>query len=61
MLPEYNFDYNKARPNRFATRHEDQTLTVVFDPDVAEVFTISAVVNAVLRAFIATVPKSTTR
>ena len=61
MLPEYNFDYHKARPNRFATRHEDQSLTVVLDPDVAEVFTTSAAVNAVLRALIATMPKTTTR
>ena len=39
MLPEYNFDYHKARSNRFATRHEEQSRIVVLDPDVAEVFT----------------------
>lgn len=61
MLPEYNFDYDKARPNRFVTRHEDQSRTVVLDPDVAEVFITSAAVNAVLRALIVTMPRTTTR
>ena len=58
MLPEYDFDYRKARPNRFALRGEGGHLVVVLDPDVAQVFTTSAAVNAVLRALITTMPKT---
>src|SRR5437867_1172747 len=38
MLPEYRFDYSKARPNRFAGRVKPGCRAVVLDPDVAEVF-----------------------
>jgi hypothetical protein len=58
MLPEYDFDYRKARPNRFALQGEGGHLVVVLDPDVAQVFTTSAAVNAVLRALITTMPKT---
>jgi hypothetical protein len=58
MLPEYDFDYRKARPNRFALLGEGGHLMVVLDPDVAQVFTTSAAVNAVLRALITTMPKA---
>jgi hypothetical protein len=33
MSAEYKFDYEKAKPNRFAGRMEDSTLVVVLDPD----------------------------
>src|SRR5438552_12567685 len=39
LLPEYHFDYRKAKPNRFAPRIEDGSLIVVLDPDIAQVFT----------------------
>jgi len=32
LLPEYNFDYTKARPNRFTTTLENK-ITVILDPD----------------------------
>ena len=35
MLPEYDFDYGKAKPNRFADRIP---VTVVLEDDVAQVF-----------------------
>jgi hypothetical protein len=54
LLPEYRFDYRKARPNRFAKR---PGLEVTLDPDVADVFTTPESVNAVLRALIETMPK----
>ena len=60
MRSEYNFDYRKARPNRFATRKKDR-LVVVLDPDVSKVFTTPESVNTVLRALIATMPSSTKR
>lgn len=58
MLPEYEFDYAEARPNRFSLQSgEGGHVMVILDPDVANVFTTSATVNAVLRALITTMPK----
>ena len=62
MLPEYEFDYRKVRPNRFALQvRESGHVMVVLDPDVASVFTTSATVNAVLRALITTMPNHSQR
>ncbi len=58
MLPEYNFDYRKARPNRFAERVYKDRRVVMLDPDISKIFTTSESVNAVLRALITTMPKS---
>ena len=57
MLPEYRFDYSKARPNRFAGRLKRGSRAVVLDPDVAAVFSTPESVNAVLRALIETMPR----
>lgn len=60
LLAEYRFDYQKAKPNRFATRNEAQKLTVVvLDEDVAQVFTTPESVNKVLRALIDSMPHPT--
>ena len=53
---EYHFDYQKAKPNRFASRSKENHTVVVLDPDVAQVFTTPEAVNDVLRALIATKP-----
>lgn len=58
LLPEYNFDYRKARPNRFTSHEEKTPLTVILDPDVAEVFTTSEAVNKALRALLSAIPKT---
>jgi hypothetical protein len=58
MLPEYNFDYRKTHPNRFAERVYKDRRVVMLDPDISKVFTTSESVNAVLRAIITTMPKS---
>jgi hypothetical protein len=59
LLPEYGFDYAKAKPNRFAVGHKTQKLTVVvLDEDVAQVFTTPESVNKVLRALIESMPQS---
>ena len=55
LRPEYQFDYSKARPNRFIGESKG-SVVVVLDPDVAEVFTTPESVNQVLRALIATMP-----
>ena len=58
MLPEYTFDYKKARPNRFAARFNKEHRIVILDPDVSKVFTTQESVNTVLRALIAAMPKT---
>ena len=54
---EYQFDYRKARPNRFAGRFKTGAVAVVLDPDVASVFESSETVNALLRSVIAAMPR----
>ena len=61
MLPEYNFDYSKARPNCFAGRISEERLVVLLDPEVSRVFTTPEAVNTVLRALVAALPKGTKR
>jgi hypothetical protein len=61
MLPEYNFDYDKAKPNRFAGRISKNRVVVLLDPEVSEVFTTPEAVNTVLRALITTMPASPKR
>jgi hypothetical protein len=56
MLPEYDFDYRKARPNRFADRLYKNRRVVVLDPDISKVFANSESVNTVLRALVTTMP-----
>lgn len=56
MRREYRFDYNKARPNRFAAEMASGTVAVVLDPDVAAVFRSSESVNALLRSVISALP-----
>jgi hypothetical protein len=57
LLDEYRFDYQKAKPNRFADRGDTSRLkVVVLDEDVAQVFTTPESVNKVLRALIEAMP-----
>lgn len=55
---EYQFDYSKAKLNRFADRIGQDRLMIVLDPDVAAVFKTPEAVNRVLRALIATMPNT---
>jgi hypothetical protein len=57
LRPEYELDYRKARPNRFAGRLDPKRCVVVLDPDVVRVFTTPESVNAALRALIEVVPQ----
>jgi len=61
LLPGYDFDYRKARPNRFADRAVGEPVVVALDPDVSRVFTTPESVNAVLRALISTMPSGPKR
>jgi hypothetical protein len=57
MAEEYRLDYNKAKPNRFASRMKHAPLVALIDPDVANVFTTAEQVNNALRALISAMPK----
>ena len=52
LLPEYQFDYSKAKPNRFAKQ-----IVVTLDEDVARVFSTPDAVNRALRAILAALPQ----
>jgi hypothetical protein len=54
---EYEIDYSKAKPNRFAGR-EAATKTVKLDADVAAVFKSEEAVNTILRALIQAMPQA---
>lgn len=58
LLPEYRFDYTKAKPNSFAQQLRERQIMVALDPDVASVFRSAEEVNRVLRALIQTMPTS---
>ena len=49
LLPEYNFDYSKSKPNRFAEKYNQMQRTVVLDADVADKFPSAESVNEALR------------
>jgi hypothetical protein len=54
---EYDFDYAKARPNRFARRAREKSVVVLLAPDVAKVFKTGESVNDALRAILKAVPR----
>ncbi len=58
MRKEYRFDYNRAKPNRFAEKISKDALVIVLEPDVAAVFKSSEAVNALLRSVIAALPEA---
>ena len=59
MLPEYDLDWSKAKPNPYAARLKD-TVAVVLAPDVARAFPTSESVNTALRSVLAAVPRRST-
>ena len=58
MRTEYEFDYEQASPNRFASRMHENVVAVILEPDVAKVFDSSESVNRLLRSVIAAVPSN---
>ena len=61
MKGEYDFDYSKAKPNRFAGRIASDQTVVLLDPEVSKVFPDAESVNAALRGLIAALPKTNKR
>ena len=51
-----DFDYTKARPNRFANRVSAKSVVVLLDPDIAKVFKNAEAANSALRAILSAVP-----
>lgn len=49
LLEHYDFDYRKAKPNRFAAHLDEEQLMVVVDADLAVIFPTSEAVNEALR------------
>ncbi len=48
ILPEY--DFSRARPNKYASRYAKGSIVVTLDPDVAAVFPNAGQANKALRA-----------
>ena len=61
LRPKYRFDYETARPNRFASGRSEERRVVVLDPDVSAVFKTPESVNKALRAIISAMPGSRPR
>ncbi|MFT3879520.1 MAG: hypothetical protein QM703_07665 [Gemmatales bacterium] len=56
LKTEYQFDYKKSKPNRFAAGLHQGGRLVVLDPEVAAAFPESAAVNKALKELIKTLP-----
>ena len=59
ILPEY--DFSRARPNKYASRYAKGGIVVTLDPDVATVFPSARDVNAALRALAGVIRSHKTR
>jgi hypothetical protein len=59
ILPEY--DFSRAQPNKFASRHAAGSNVVVIEPDVAAMFPSAGEVNEALRALAGIIQKSASR
>lgn len=52
VLPEYDLDFSKSKPNPYAARFNQGIVTVTLDSDVAKDFPSSNSVNEALRFLI---------
>ena len=59
ILPEY--DFSRARRNKFASRYAAGSVVVVLEPDVAAAFPSSREANDALRALAGIIRKRPTR
>ncbi len=55
ILPEY--DFSRARPNKYASRYAAGSIVVVLEPDVAAVFPNAGEANEALRALAGIIQK----
>lgn len=61
LLDNYDFDFSKSKPNRFAKALRKQNHLVELESDVAKYFKTSEQVNQALRAILTAYPKSSKR
>ena len=61
LRPEYDLDYSRSRPNRFASGMTGTVVAVTLEPDVAAVFDTSESVNRALRSVISGLPNDNPR
>ncbi len=59
ILPEY--DFSRARPNKYASQYAVGSIVVVLEPDVAAAFPSSGEANEALRALAGIFRKHRTR
>lgn len=59
VLPEY--DFSRARPNKYASRYAKGRIVVTLDPDVAAVFPGAREANDALRALAGVIRSHKTR
>lgn len=52
LSDHYDFDYTKAKPNRFAQKLNQEAIIVVLEPDVAAAFPTAESINEALRLVI---------
>ncbi len=52
LLPEYDLDFSKSKPNRFAERYNRTVRRVGLEPDIAAEFPTEKSVNDALRKYI---------
>jgi hypothetical protein len=59
ILPEY--DFSRARPNKYASRYAAGSMVVVLEPDVAAAFPSAGQANEALRALAEIIHKHRSR
>lgn len=52
LLPEYDLDFSKSKPNRFADKYKKMVRRVGLDADIADEFPTEESVNEALRQYI---------
>ena len=52
LLPEYDLDFTKSKPNRFVEKYNKMVRRVGLAPDVAEEFPTEESVNDALRQYV---------
>ena len=60
LLPEYDLDYSKSKPNRFAEKYQQIQRTIILDSDIADKFPSSESVNEALRFLVRVTEKHQT-
>jgi hypothetical protein len=61
LLPEYSFDYQQAKPNRFAPKVAAGSMVVILEPELAQAFATPEAVKRLLRALVEAMPQSSVK